>query len=427
MVKLLRNLGVLYLVALAFFIWGLVSAKLEVFPYAYIEPFYSEIHNYFVESHRDNVADIVKYDHQERKSQFGFSGFQKVDASFEDRGFLLLSLYSKEWGQVVVQLYSLATQQVVHTWVPDLDDIFKRTPAFNDGVNTRAAHRAQHPLLMDNGDIVIGSGEGPLARIDPCGQVVWAIERHFHHSIERNDDGNLIVPIIIKQGENDLGVPMREDGFAIVSPAGEILAEYSIYKILMDNGYRGLIYGVGEFEEDRFHLNDVQPIANSPELLLSIRNLSAIASLDLPSGRIQWLQVGPWVNQHDVNRLADGRLSIFGNDFSRGAWKLMQPGYSQVYIYDPQTKEVQTPYTEALKAAGMHSEYEGRLRILGNGDAFIEETNRDRLLRVSRDNIRWQYVNGISSTSTGALHLTRYLEATEVPETLLEKLTCAKP
>jgi len=428
MARLIRGLAVLYLLAVAFFSWGWLAVKLEVFPYSQLQPLYADLHAFFAESHRDNVGDIIKYDHQERKSGFDFSGLQRRDDTFADDGYLLVSRYSKGDRQTVVELHSLASGEVLHKWVPDLAAIFALSPSFNTGVNTRAAYRSQHPLLLDNGDLVIGSGEGPLARIDACGRPVWVIERHFHHSIELDGDGNLLVPVALGEGPNDLGVAMRDDGFAVVSTAGEVLREFSLYQALMAGGYRGLIYGVGEFEHDRFHLNDVQPVPGNPELvLLSIRNLSAIAEFNLRTGVINWLKSGPWLNQHDVNVLDDGWISVFGNDFARGANTLMAAGHSEIYLYHPQSGEIATPYTAVLAAADMRTEYEGRARVLANGDAFIEETNRDRMLRVSRDTMRWEFVNGVTATSTGALHWSRYLDSSQVTPQLRDHLTCVSP
>lgn len=422
---MIRIAALLYLTAVCFFGWGYLAVKLQLFPAARLEPVFAEITAYFSESHQENIQDMVKYAHQERANAFNFSGLQKRDIEFSDVGFLLVSRYSKAHDQVIIELIRLETRQTLHTWVPALDSIFAATPSYNTGVNTRAAYRAQHPLLLPHGHIVTGSGEGPLVRLDHCGAPVWSIERHFHHSIELTATGELLVPLVIAENKNDLGVQMRNDGFARVSLDGKILEEYSLYEPLMEQGYRALIYGVGEFEQDRFHLNDVQPVPASSQVLLSIRNLSSIASFDLESGMIQWLKTGPWLNQHDVNPLPDGRVSIFGNDFARGSWTLMHNQRSDVYIYDPRTDVVTTPYTKSLEAAGMMSQYEGRARVLGNGDVYIEETNRDRLLRVSADKIRWEYVNGVAAGTSGAVHWSRYLDAGEVGSLAwLDTATC---
>ena len=427
MAKLIRNVAGLYLLALIFFAWGFAAVRFQVFPYGQIEPLVDEVTAFFVESHQEKVADIVRFDHQERRNSFDFSGLRIVDPGFRDPGFLLLSRYSKAHGQTIVELLELAGERVLHTWVPDLDAIFALTPNHRGGVNTPMAYRSQHPLLMDNGDLVLTSGEGPLVRIDPCGRPRWAIDRHFHHSIERDHDGNLVVPIVVAEGPDANGIPARDDGFAVVSPGGDILAEYAISEALLNNGYQGLIYGVGVFETDRYHLNDVQPLAGKAAaegVLLSIRNLSSVALFVPATGEISWLRTGPWLNQHDINELGDGRYSIFGNELVRGPEKIIGTGHSQVYVYRPDTGEVTTPFDAVLRAADMRTPYEGRVEILANGDAFIEETNRDRILRLSPEGVRWEYVNGITAATTGALHWSRYLGRDTLAIDWLENLQC---
>ncbi len=426
MAKLIRILAGLYLLAVLFFAWGYAAVRFQIFPHGHLAPLVDDIEQFFTESHQESVADIVRFDHQERRNSFGFSGFRAVDTDFHDDGYLLIAGYSKRHGVAVAQLFDIAAQRILHTWVPDLDAIFRLTPNHQGGVNTRMAYRTQHPLLMDNGDLVITSGEGPLVRIDPCGRPVWAIDRHFHHSIERDLEGNLVVPLVLAEGPNAKGVVVRDDGFAIVSPDGEILGEYAISDAL-ERDYRALVYGVGVFEVDRYHLNDVQPLPDRPAeegVLLSIRNLSSVAHFVPATGEIRWLKTGPWLNQHDIDYLGDGRYSVFGNELVRGPEKILGTGHSQIYIYQPETGSVEKPFREALIAADMRTPYEGRADILANGDAFIEETNRDRILRVSPAGVRWEYVHGITATTTGALHWSRYLPRDALQDHWLRNLTC---
>ena len=77
---------------------------------------------------------------------------------------------------------------------------------------------------------------------------------------------------------------MGEDGFSIIDPeSGNVLKEFSIHDILTNNKDNlGLLYGVGEFEKDRYHINSVIPIKytdnffEKDDLVISIRNLSTI-------------------------------------------------------------------------------------------------------------------------------------------------------
>ncbi|MAT49908.1 MAG: aryl sulfotransferase [Porticoccaceae bacterium] len=427
MTKLIRLLAAAYLLSLSVFIWGFVAGKYQVFPHQLLQPYVQEWMAYFTESHQDRVVDLVRFDHQERVNPHGLSGFQRVDSGFRDSGYLLISRYSKSHGQTIVELFDLSSEEVLHTWVPDLGAIFGLTPGHQGGVNTLMAYRSQHPLLMNNGDLVIGSGEGPLVRIDQCGSPTWTIDRHFHHSIESDVDGNLVVPLVLDDPGDSDQIPFRDDGFAVISPEGSVLEEYSVSRALIDNGYRGLLFGVGVFEPDRLHLNDVQPIPGVPAregVLLSIRNLSSVALLRPATGEIEWLQTGPWLNQHDINPLEDGGYSIFGNDIVRGPEKILGDGRSQIYVYYPESGEIITPYSEVLERVDMHTGYEGRSTVLENGDVFIEETNRDRLLRVSRQGVRWVYVNGLTESTSGALHWSRYLPANSVSIDWLEKVQC---
>ena len=99
-----------------------------------------------------------------------------------------------------------------------------------------------------------------MIRMDSCGRIVWSVDKRFHHSIEMDHDGNIVCPLILKEGYEDNRHHLRTDGFAVISPDGEILKEYSVNEVLLANGYRGLFLGVGSIEHDRIHLNDVQPI-----------------------------------------------------------------------------------------------------------------------------------------------------------------------
>ena len=203
-------------------------------------------------------------------------------------------------------------------------------------------------------------------------------------------------------------------------------AQYSVTEALLKNGHRGLVYGVGIFEEDRVHLNDAHPItvdasyADVGDIMLSSRHLSMVALFRPQNGSIVWLKTGPWVTQHDIDDLGDGTFSVFGNDYVRGPNAFLNGGFSEVYIYEPATGRVQTPYSSVLERASVWTPSGGRARILDNGDAFIEESDRLRLLRISRSGVRWEYVNGVTDKTTGSLNWCRYLRNDDVDIQWLE-------
>jgi hypothetical protein len=292
------------------------------------------------------------------------------------------------------------------------------------------AFRSQHPFLFPDGGLLINSGEGPLIRLNACGNLVWVIDRHFHHSIERDHQSNFIVPIMIQPPVADLRCTFQDNGFAVVSSDGKILKEYSLMDILLKNGFRWLIYGVGGYERDRLHLNDAQPIltptrtAEVGDIALSMRNLSTVALFRPSSGKIVWLKTGPWIGQHDINPVDDDRFSIFGNDIPRCFGTELTDENSDIYLFDPVRDEVTQPFSNVMKKEHIVTPGAGRAKILSNGDAFIEETDRARILRISRENVRWEYVNAISPETVGAIHWARYIASEEINLEWMDRLSC---
>lgn len=436
MMKLLYKFAFVYLLAVLFYSWGLISMQYNLFPWTFLKPKFYEIMDFlaFNEGLEKNLlTDKIMLGHQEKKTKYNFSGLQYRDKNFRDDGYILISRYSKIHRQVIIELLSIEQNIILFTWIPPLKEIFKITPEFNTGHNTRMAYRAQNPLLLPQGDIVFSSGEGPLVRMGPCGEIRWAISRHFHHSIELDSQGRLVVPIVVYPKKADTVLPVRDDGFAIVSLDGKILEEYSVANIFISNGLKTLIYGIGIFEEDRIHLNDAQPIkaaineAQIGDIVLSARNLSTIVLFRPSSGKLIWHKTGPWLNQHDVNQLDDGRYSVFGNDNVRNnQWTgpLVSKKESGIYLYDPITNEVSFPYKNIMKQYEIWSCTSGRASILKNGDVFIEQSDTQRLLRTSHDKLRWEYVNGVTPETVGAIHWSRYIPKNEVDLLWRENLKC---
>ena len=429
-------LGILYLVALGFFIWGLAVGKYQVFPWTQIDAIYSEVHAYlsFEEAPEKTTTEKVMLHHQENRSEFEFGGLRIRDATFSDPGYLLISGFSKTHSQVVVELYSIAQDKILHRWVPDIGEILERTPEFSDGPNMVKSYRVQHPLLLEDGGLVFTSGAGPMVKINRCSEIEWVLVHKFHHSIELDHLGNIVTCSKIDGEGPGTILPIRDDAIAVVSPDGTLVDEYSITKILLENGHRTLIYGIGRFEYNRIHLNDAHPIveeagmAKTGDVLISSRHLSTGGLVEPQSSTINWLKTGPWLNQHDINLLPDGRYSIFGNDMVRGYDKtgnmLIEKGVSDIYIYDPDTDTVTQPYSAVMRGEKIGSLTQGRSRVLANGDVYIEQTDSARMLRISDQGVRWEYVNAVSENTVGALHWSRYLDENEVNLHWLKDLDC---
>ena len=433
--KIIQIGALVYLVAVIFFVWGIAAGHFKIFPYKQLYGLYVELKGYFAfqGGPKHSMFDKVLLGHQERRTEFTVAGLNIRDKDFHDEGFLLISRYSKDHNQVIIELFSIAKNSVLHTWVPPLDDIFKRTPNHSGGYNTKKSYRAQHPLILEDGSLVITSGEGPMVRITACGDVVWVIDRHFHHSIELDHQGNIVCPIVLRGKDSGSTLPLRDDGYALVSLDGQILSEYSVTDILLQNGHRGLLYGVGKYEKDRIHLNDAQPILKNingalvGDVALSSRHISTVMLFRPQSGKIVWLKTGPWLNQHDVDQLHDGTYSVFGNDNVRrqtGKDIFIEQNKSDIYLFDPSKDLIERPYSDMMDREGIRTETSGRSRVLANGDVYIEQSDYSRLIRISRNEVRWEYVNALTKDTVGAIHWSRYIARDEIDLNWKDALTC---
>jgi hypothetical protein len=278
--------------------------------------------------------------------------------------------------------------------------------------------RLYRPLLLPDGSIVFNNLFSPLIKIDKNSKLVWVVDGDYHHSVEVDDSGNIWVPSVISPSPffSSILDNFKDDAITELSASGKILLQRSVAQILFDNGYRGLLLGVGAYEKDLVHVNEIQPAPvtakywNKGDLLISARNRSTVFLYRPSINKILWLQTGPWLNQHDAHFLGDTAVSVFGNDMVRvfGDEKFLN-GFNEEYIFNFKTGKITTPYTQFLKDAGVSTANEGRAQVLPNGDLFVEETNKGRLLRGNGKGLLWQYVDRIDEHTLAALSCSTFI------------------
>ena len=99
-----------YLIALLFFIWGVAAARFEIFPWKQISGVYNELHEFFnyTEAVDRSVKEELLLAKLECTPRYDFAGFRLRDPGFVDTGYLLISRYSRDHKQTIVELFSLA-------------------------------------------------------------------------------------------------------------------------------------------------------------------------------------------------------------------------------------------------------------------------------------------------------------------------------
>jgi hypothetical protein len=323
--------------------------------------------------------------------------------------FLLVSTLSEEHRRPTIRLVRLHDTKVLHEWIPDYDEIFMRL----DSVGHELPHISHGRFLPSKGpisvilnsdfSIVFNLREGPLVRIDSASNIEWVVGRNFHHSLERDVDGNYWLPVILYDSPSSKRFGIQDDALSKVSPSGEVLYTKSIFDIFVENGLRRHLVGAG-LQSAPVHLNDVEPVLTDSDywkkgdLFMSLRHASSVFLFRPSTNEVLWVGDGPWLNQHDVDIIDSTRISIFGNDnlrdfgrnFGRRPWSLADN--SDLYVYNFATALISTPYSSVFAEAGIRTVTEGKAQIQPDGLLFVDETETGRHLLIDSVGIRWQFV-----------------------------------
>ncbi len=346
-------------------------------------------------------------------------GFEKAgriqSGALEDKGYLLLPFYDVKKKQCTVQLMRIRDQKILKEWSPDIDAILKQVQS----KITKPYARIFHPLQMEDGHLVMHISAGPLVKIGPSSTIEWIIDGTFHHSLERDAEGNIWACSVMQPSAYAGILSHRDDAIVKISPAGKVIFKKSVAKILEENGYRGLL--ACGYETDLIHLNEIKPALSDSkywkkgDLMLSIRNRSTVVLYRPCNNKIIWLKTGPWMNPHDVEFVSDHEISVFGNNVIQDVKGcVLMDGQNDVYLYDFTNGTLSSPYKKAMKSFAVRTLTEGRSKVLSNGDVFIEETNNGRLLRLTPETAKWEFVRRVDKNHLSLPSWSRYLTEEQV-------------
>lgn len=272
-------------------------------------------------------------------------------------------------------------------------------------------------VVMENGDLVFNFDYLGLIRIDREGKVVWRLPYMTHHSLHRHDDGNLWVSGRRYHTESTpelphLEPPIFEETLLEVSPEGKILREWSVPKILRDNGYSALLYltpfkdfalklnrGSGKDRNDILHMNDVEPFPLTMEegvfergdVMLSLRNINSIVVFNADTGKIKTIITGDFIQHHDPDFIDGNTISVFDNNRNNS----LNPDDAKSRIWLISLKDnTSKVFFEGSAEQPFYTIAMGKNQWLPNGNLLITESVSGRGFEINQEGeIVWQYVN----------------------------------
>jgi len=119
------------------------------------------------------------------------------------------------------------------------------------------------------------------------------------------------------------------------------------------------------------------------QVLISVRELDAIAVLDPDKASGVWAARGPWRAQHDAQFLDNGHVLIFDNLGSNKGTRVLE--------YDPQSQAFPWSYAGENRAP-FHTSERGMSQRLPNGNTLIVNSEAGQIMEVTRSKeLVWTY------------------------------------
>ncbi len=316
----------------------------------------------------------------------------KIYRNDKNQEYILISSYFNDKNTYKLQLIDIDNNEIIHTWNPS---------KFTTSLSTSEAsgtYTFEHSKLLNNGDVLISSGNEPILRINPCSEILWESKIMSHHSKELDHKNNIWAPIYIKEKKFIKGTELKfHDGIVKLDiKTGNIIFKKSLVDILIENDLFDLI-GNSYYGDDPIHLNDIQPALKDTkfwkkgDLFLSMRNISLVALYRPSTDKILWHQFGPWRHQHDVDIYDDTKIAIFNNNTKLNL-KLVDQN-SNIITYDFETNKIEKPFERLFKKNKIRTYYEGLFEKIDKEHIFVEEQENGRVLKGNRKgDIIWEYI-----------------------------------
>lgn len=343
-----------------------------------------------------------------------------------------------------IRIYT-ADGTVIRDWKLDFNAIWPNPvhifPASNAPAGTFRFH-TQGVVPEPDGSIVVNFAERGTAKYATCGGVDWTVDRMTHHSVTRNPDGTFWIPSKRdpKEIAPDYYLPgvsfanlMKSDNFytdsaLLVGPDGSVLRELPVLERIIDwIAETQQIEKFSHFQQgqlDFLHLNDIEVVTpeladridgvTAGDLLISLRNLNALAIVDATTGQAKWMTSGPWIRQHDPDVTPDGLITVFDNGSDQKLPGVKVPG-SHVMLYDPSSDQAITLYPKT-RDQSFFTSIMGTQQALPNGNFLITETKRGRVFEVTPDGeMVWSLVLASTNKTAAILESAIRLDPDQFP------------
>jgi len=282
---------------------------------------------------------------------------------------------------------------VVHTWKKEAHEVWPDLP--KHPAQNSALQWWRRAKMLPNGDILaIIDGQG-IVRLNWDSEVIWKSRCGAHHDLDIAPNGD-----IWTLGRNKEGA-MHVDYIVALDSNGKLLDLTSLRTAFRASEYRDIFDDRPMRRGDVFHTNSIKWLCGSL-VLISIRNMNAVAIVDCGRGTVAWVTTGDFYGQHDATLLPDGRILLFGNNWSEV--KKLEKASAVIEIGG----SGKTAW-EYRPGPGFYSATCGAAQRLPNGNTLITESDRGRALEITGGgDIVWEFLSPHRAGEDGELVATLF-------------------
>ncbi|MHC4089484.1 MAG: arylsulfotransferase family protein [Planctomycetota bacterium] len=316
----------------------------------------------------------------------------------------------------VVYLISLAGE-VVHKWEIAFEELWPLDLPFETSNEQKQFIRRAH--VFPNGDLLAVFEYIGIVKLDRDCNVLWKGLNQNHHDFAVAADGSIVTlvrrPLTSKElarkypGFESPDSGIFDDQIAFLDPSGVEMKRVSLFEAFYRSEYAPFLSPKTD-REDVFHANSVDIVEGHPEqsgiaageILVSLRNVNAIVSVDVEKGSVSWMLSGKWRGQHQAQLLSNGNILLLNSHGGnrRAPWKLDQ---SEVLEINSLTQEVVWRYAGSDESP-FFTPWLGYVQRLPNGNTLVTESTQGRIFEVTTEGrIVWEYLNPHRAGDEGEL------------------------
>lgn len=311
--------------------------------------------------------------------------------------------------------------EVMHRWKVNWFDVWPQAEHLPRDAKPKSkpGTHIHGTVLLPNGNLVFNYDHLGTVCLDPRSRVVWRLPYRTHHSIHLHDDGTLWVCAQKTHELPDEDFPARDvpfDEYLIlnVSPEGKVLGEWSVDRLLKENGLSKLLASNEPLchllvQNDILHLNDAEPFPSEMEsgafgpgdIMVSLRNVDTVFVFNKDTCKIKYIsKPGMFKFQHDPDFIDGNTFSVFDNNvLSPTDW---EPGaQSRIVTVSAIDDSVHVVF-EGTPEQPFFSRIMGKHQWLENGNLLITDSMSGRAFEVDRQgDIVWEWINIVDRDVVG--------------------------